>query len=69
MPLITANEAALIQRNLTRNACDVAKCDAGIARVQELARHDPELRGLARALRELRDTAQPMLFCDMASAA
>jgi hypothetical protein len=69
MPLITANEAALIQRNLTKNACDVAKCDVGIARVKELARHDPDLRALARVLGELRDTAAPMLFCDVVGAA
>lgn len=62
---ITAIEAGLIQRNLTRSAIEVAKQDRAIARLQYLSVQHPELRGLARSLAELRDHAEPMLLCDV----
>jgi hypothetical protein len=62
---ITANEAALIQRNLVASAIRVAKCETGINRLQTLALTNPELRALARQLDELRDHAEPMLLCDV----
>lgn len=68
MPLINANQAALMQRNLIRAACDVAKNDAGFQRLEQLANVYPELRGLVRQLREQRDHAAPMLFCDVVAA-
>lgn len=67
--LINGHQAALIRQNLTQSALGVAKCEIGINRLQTLARTDPELRGLARALGELRETAEPMLFCDVAVSA
>lgn len=69
MHRITHNEAAMIQRRLIGVAMQVAQCEHGIARLNQLAGEYPELRPLARTVSELRYHAQPMLLYDVPAVA